>query len=147
MQSDNAVEPYPRLERLDNRALRYHPCAQSVSEGGDAVFSTTIQSPYSLLKISRFVQSRRTLLLREHLEARADDTLADHLGFGRIAASETEAPNMFANLVWSGMSVVQSDDATEPHDHLVVAEPEALCRGTWARVTIDRFRHLALQTF
>jgi pimeloyl-ACP methyl ester carboxylesterase len=27
------------------------------------------------------------------------------------------------------------------------AEPEPVCRGTWARVTIDHFIHLALQTF
>ena len=33
---------------------------------------------------------------------------------GRIVASETEAPNMSANLVRSGRAVVQSDNAAEP---------------------------------
>ena len=27
------------------------------------------------------------------------------------------------------------------------SSPDRVCRGTWARVTIDQFRHLALQTF
>jgi hypothetical protein len=36
------------------------------------------------------------------------------LGFGRIVASEIEAPNMLAILVWSRCAAVQSDNATEP---------------------------------
>ena len=36
------------------------------------------------------------------------------LGFGRIVASESEAPNMVLNMVQSGCAVLQSDDATEP---------------------------------
>ena len=34
--------------------------------------------------------------------------------FGRIAALEIESPNLFVNLVCSGCTVVQSDNATEP---------------------------------
>ena len=37
------------------------------------------------------------------------------LGFGRIVVSDTEAPNMLANLVCSGRaSLAQSDNETEP---------------------------------
>ena len=35
----------------------------------------------------------------------------------------------------------------EPMRAELERSPSAVCRGTWARVTIDRFRHLALQTF
>jgi hypothetical protein len=38
-----------------------------------------------------------------YLRLRAEDQLrADRLGFGRIAVSEIEAPNMFVNLFSSG---------------------------------------------
>ena len=37
------------------------------------------------------------------------------LGFGRIGASEIEAPNVLANLVYCGCAVGQSDNATKPH--------------------------------
>ena len=40
-----------------------------------------------------------------------------HLGLGRIAALEIEAPNMLANLALIGWAVVQSDNATEPYHH------------------------------
>jgi hypothetical protein len=50
----------------------------------------------------------------------ADGVLVDEdLGFGRIDASEIEAPNTLVNLVkW--MSIVQSDNATEPDEDLAV---------------------------
>jgi hypothetical protein len=38
----------------------------------------------------------------------------DGLGSGRIAVSETEAPNLFANLGYRGRAVVQSENAAEP---------------------------------
>jgi hypothetical protein len=36
------------------------------------------------------------------------------VGFGRTVALETDAPNLFVNLVCSGWAVLQSDNATEP---------------------------------
>jgi hypothetical protein len=36
------------------------------------------------------------------------------VGFGRIVASATEAPNMLANPVWSGGAPVHSGDAAAP---------------------------------
>ena len=36
------------------------------------------------------------------------------LGFGRIVVSKAEAPNLFVNMVESGSTVLQSDDAIEP---------------------------------
>ena len=38
----------------------------------------------------------------------------DHLGSGRIAASEIEAPRMSVNRVRRGRAVVQRDHAAEP---------------------------------
>jgi hypothetical protein len=43
--------------------------------------------------------------------------LPANLGFGRIGVPEREAPNMLANLVYSGWAAVQSDNATEPSSH------------------------------
>ena len=37
------------------------------------------------------------------------------VGFDRIVVSNTEAPNMFVNLVQSRLAIVQSDNATEPY--------------------------------
>jgi hypothetical protein len=37
------------------------------------------------------------------------------LAFGRIVASQIEAPNMLANLVKGGWVVVRSDSATQPY--------------------------------
>ena len=49
------------------------------------------------------------------------------LGFGRIVVSKAEAPNLFVNMVESGSTVLQSDDAIEPGaDHGVgLGEAEA----------------------
>jgi hypothetical protein len=49
--------------------------------------------------------------------------------------------------------VVQTDSATEPYQHLGLPRADEVhlagvavtCRGTWARVTMDQFRRLALQ--
>jgi hypothetical protein len=40
------------------------------------------------------------------------------VGFGGIVASETEALNLLVNMVWSGWTAVQRDNATEPSRHL-----------------------------
>jgi hypothetical protein len=45
------------------------------------------------------------------------------LGFGRIVISAIDAPNILGNLVWSGWTVVQSDNATKLYaDHQWVVE-------------------------
>ena len=59
-------------------------------------------------------QLRRASQQRVGEQGRARGGLALRLGSGRIVASETEAPNLLANLVRSGCAVVQNDDATEP---------------------------------
>jgi hypothetical protein len=40
-----------------------------------------------------------------------------HLGSSRTVVSETAAPNVLVNLVWSGCAVVQSADVAEPEGH------------------------------
>ena len=47
---------------------------------------------------------------------------------GRILASETDAPNMLANLVRRGRAIVQSDNASEPPSHL--ASATLFCRNS-----------------
>jgi hypothetical protein len=50
------------------------------------------------------------VVVEEEVEKRAE---AD-LEFGRIVVPDIAAPNMLANMVWSGSAVVRSDSATEP---------------------------------
>jgi hypothetical protein len=43
-----------------------------------------------------------------------DVLAAPRLRFGRILVSKIEVPNMFANMVRSGWTAIESDNATEP---------------------------------
>jgi hypothetical protein len=56
----------------------------------------------------------------EHRRRRDLGRLAvdNDLGFGRIVASEIEAPNMLVNLVLCAWAAVQSHSATEPEQNL-----------------------------
>ena len=57
------------------------------------------------------------VLVRAHVAAvvaavvPAERRMFVHLGSGRLVASETEAPNTFPNLGWSGRAVVHSHSA------------------------------------
>ena len=46
---------------------------------------------------------------------RLPDVVGLLVGFGRIAASEAEVPNMSVRLAWSGWTAVRGDSAAEPH--------------------------------
>jgi hypothetical protein len=66
------------------------------------------------------------------------------LGSGRIAASETEAPNMLANLARSGCAVVQRDTATEPY---AWAEPYYAFGLIWFRPIYFDLKSLMIHFF
>jgi hypothetical protein len=65
---------------------------------------------------------------------------------------------VLVNTVCSGRTVVQSDNAPSPKRTMAGSATSAsaasrgsvcrvACRGAWARITIDQFRHWALHTF
>ena len=66
------------------------------------------------------------------------------IGLGRIVALETEAPNLFVNLVQSGRAVVQRSDASGPQV-VIIADPTSPAanrqliefRGKVGRIAIE----------
>ena len=96
----------------------------TIASGGEALWQTVLLTEWGgmndvLLELYRHTQN------------------ADHLATAR----------RFNGWVFTARLAAGQDDLADlPFPHANFHLPE-VCPETWARVTIDRFRHLALQTF